>query len=745
MKIFLTILCCLIAQYQLFAQTINWEQFMAKQNMKWEQLGKDYYSGITLGNGLMGLNIYQAGDSTIRLDVGRSDVIDVRAQLMPEAGKLYTKARLPIGHFMVNVRGKILRADIQLHLYDAIATGKIFTDQGTVDIAAYVDAKHEVIHIELKDQQNRKLDWKWEQERSVSFRYMQSHPTDKPKTYPDNPPVVRKNINEFVVYHQPLLNHGGYSTVFKASKDEMLVSVGYDATASADEDLEAINSIKGFEKDINHLKNHKSWWHQYYQKSFVSLPDKRMENFYWIQLYKLASITRENKILIDLMGPWASSTPWPAIWWNLNTQLTYSPVFAANHLELTKPLFQSFKTNLQNLINNAPEKWRYNSAFIGRSSSYDLISPTNEADMVKGPFEAGNLTWMMYYYYKYYEYAGDKQLLKTEIYPLLKRSVNFLLHILYKDEQGVYHLPLSHSPEYKNAVDANYSLASLNWGLNTLISINTSQGFKDGDEAKWREVIKNLTAYPKGEDGFLIGRDVALTSSHRHYSHLLMIYPYGLVNWDHENERALILKSVNHWISMKGALQGYTYTGSASMFAQMENGDKSYALLNELFNKYIQPNTLYKESGPVIETPLAAATSIQELLLQNWNDKIRIFPAIPESWKDVSFKDLRTDGAFLISANRRNGKTNSIQINSLIGGGCIISSDITNFTVTSNKRKSLQFEQKKVGAKVEIRFSGLLANEIISVNAMDNSVKNLSVSYSHHADWYWGYNSSTIK
>ena len=365
---------------------------MAKQNMKWDRLGKDYYSGIILGNGLLGLNIYQEGDSTIRFDIGRSDVIDVRADLMPQVGKLYTKARLPIGHFLVKAAGKITGADIQLQLYDAVASGKIHTDRGVIDISAYVDANHEVIHIELKDEQKRLLNWNWKQERSVSFRYLQSYPADKPKTYPDNPPVVTKKSKEFVIYHQPLMNNGGYSTVFKQvnllGKEKMLISVGYDPTATVDEDLQAINYVNNFEKDANHLKNHKAWWHQYYQKSFISLPDKRMENFYWIQLYKLASVTRENKVLIDLMGPWASQTPWPAIWWNLNTQLTYSPVFAANHLELAKPLFKSFKTNLQHLINNAPEKWRYNSAFIGRSSSYDLISPTNEADMVKGPFES---------------------------------------------------------------------------------------------------------------------------------------------------------------------------------------------------------------------------------------------------------------------------------------------------------------------------------------------------------------------
>ncbi len=34
---------------------------------------------------------------------------------------------------------------------------------------------------------------------------------------------------------------------------------------------------------------HRAWWHAYYRKSFLSVPDARIQRFYWIQLYKTAS------------------------------------------------------------------------------------------------------------------------------------------------------------------------------------------------------------------------------------------------------------------------------------------------------------------------------------------------------------------------------------------------------------------------------------------------------------------------
>src|SRR5262249_27188351 len=73
-----------------------------------------------------------------------------------------------------------------------------------------------------------------------------------------------------------------------------------------------------------------------------------------------------------------------------------------------------------------------------------------------------------------------------------------------------------------------------------------------------------------------------------------------------------------------------------------------------------------------IETPLSAATSLQEMLLQSWGGKLRVFPAIPKSWPDVSFATLRGEGAFLVSAVRHEGKTAWVRIESLAGEPCRI-------------------------------------------------------------------------
>jgi hypothetical protein len=67
------------------------------------------------------------------------------------------------------------------------------------------------------------------------------------------------------------------------------------------------------------------------------------------------------------------------------------------------------------------------------------------------------------------------------------------------------------------------------------------------------------------------------------------------------------------------------------------------------------PTTMYAEGNPVIESPLSFATSVHDMFLQSWGGKIRVFPATPEKWGDVAFEDLRTQGAFLVSAKKQGG------------------------------------------------------------------------------------------
>ncbi|WP_443936461.1 glycosyl hydrolase family 95 catalytic domain-containing protein [Pedobacter sp. MW01-1-1] len=752
--VFLGIFLLLLTHTGLFAQNkkdrsgqINWSAFMAKQSLKWDSLSTNYYTGIILGNGLLGANVYKKDDQTIRFDIGRTDVVDQRVGLSTTTSGLYNTPRLPIGFFSLQTEGKITGSKLELDIYNAVLKGNVTTTKGSITVFCYVPSNQNVVYFKLGKTGGEKVEaLKWNPGKSISPRFLQGHVTDKPKDFFENPAAETKNIQQYTVCNQPMLNKGGYTTAYKTSFEKgvltVISSVGYDKFSGKDETEEAINNIKTFEeqKPEVRLTEHQNWWNTFYQKSFVTIPDKRIENFYWIQLYKMASATRPDKPMMDLMGPWTADTPWPAIWWNLNAQLAYSPIYTSNHLEIGESLFKALDNHTQNLINNAPEKWRSDAATIGRSSTYDLIRPISETEIASGKFESANLVWTMHNYYQYYAYSLDSSRLATKIYPLLKRAANFMVHLLVKDEKGIYHFVKSSSPEYKDAEDANYSLASLKWALTTLIDINRAHKLNDPDALRYQEIVKNLVSFPTDDTGYLIGKDVALTSSHRHYSHLMMIHPYYLVNWDQEKNRDLISKSVNHWMSMKGGLAGFSFTGSAAMYASMNDGDKALEQINALMNRFIQPNTLYRESGPVIESSLACSASIQDMLLQSWGDKIRVFPAIPADWKNIAFKDLLAEGAYQVSAIYENGATKEVQIRSLKGGFCRVLVKIADAKITSNVASVSDIITTEKPEGTVFMFD-MKPNEIVTIKSKEKAVfPSSGVSYQQNPNWSWGLN-----
>jgi alpha-L-fucosidase 2 len=117
------------------------------------------------------------------------------------------------------------------------------------------------------------------------------------------------------------------------------------------------------------------------------------------------------------------------------------------------------------------------------------------------------------------------------------------------------------------------------------------------------------------------------------------------------------------------------------MWARTRNGEKAAEALRTFATCFCLPNSFHvngDQSGTgkskftyrpfTLEGNFACAAGIQEMLLQSHNGVLRIFPAIPESWQDVSFNTMRAEGALLVSAVRAGGKTRSVKIASEKGG-----------------------------------------------------------------------------
>jgi alpha-L-fucosidase 2 len=683
--------------------TVNWETFLARHDLTWDRIPRTWDSGAFIGNGLVGSMIYAEQTNALQWDVGRSDVCD-------------RGDRIAIGRFTLTFPGPVT-GDMRLDLWNAEARGTLHSGGRDISWRSFTHTERPVTIIDLAQPKGQSpVNLAFAHEPAVAARAQFRGESIPPETMNPEPAYGETAGVQWCL--QRFKAGGGYAVAWTSHNtgDHQVFYFTVDYTADGTPTAaKAVANIQAAAASpmADLVTSHRAWWHAYYPESFLSIPDTRMESFYWIQMYKLASATRADRPAIDLMGPWFHRTPWPHIWWNLNIQLTYWPVYTANRLELGESFVRLIDDHRENLINNVPEAWRVDSAAIGRSSPYDCRRGVSGRP---GNEERGDLTWALHDYWLQYRYSGDEKLLRDGLYPMLKRSIGFYLHLLAPGADGKLHLPVSESPEYpKTASDTNYDLALLRWGLNTLLAANERLGLKDPLADKWRDTLARLTPFPIDENGFMIGAGVPFAQSHRHFSHLFALYPLHLMDPQSPADRPLLEKSLDHWQSNKSALRGYSFTGAGAMCAWLGRNNDIVKNLDQLLEFRegksgarfaAKANTMYTEAGPVIETPLACAASIHEILLQSWSMEtfgthIRVFPAVPDAWKDVSFDRLRAEGAFEVSAVRKDGRTRFVQIKSLAGAPCRVTTGLAEpITASGGREFQVRTEKDRNGARV---------------------------------------------
>ncbi len=725
---------------------VDWPNYIAQQDQVFKRVPQLWDEAPFVGNGVMGSMIFQTSDNQLTIQIGRGDVQEHRMASGKHAANnvLPDSSRLPVGYFTLDTVGKIRDCDLRLNLWDAEITGTISTDKGDFDILAFIHSERNLLVFKADaDLKGAGFTYTWHPGEAFCPRVKgkrKNGGTYRPE-YDGNPDPVITEGAALSTCVQPMRAGGQTATVWSIEEDgrtqTLLASVGH--TFPAENALELATADVEFGKKTaldNLLKTHRVWWNNFYQQSFVSLPDAKMESFLWAQHYKMAGTTKGGQLLADNQGVWMQpETGWPACWWNLNIQLAYSHMLPANHPELSEGLVNILWKYRDNLAQNVPEGMRHDSAAINTVGGQDLLSPIGDPRSSKRGLSTGNLTWALHNAYMQYRYTMDEEMLREKIYPLLTRAINYYFHFMVEGDDGMIHLPKTSSPEYGDAEDCNYDLALLRWGCQTLIDSAAILGIDDPMIPKWKDVLKRLTPYPVDETGFMIGKDVPYAKSHRHYSQLLMLYPLCMMDLDDPEQRALALKSLKHWQSYPEALAGYSYTGSSSMYSLLGDGEMAEQRMQEFFNDKLLPNTFYKEGSPVIETPPAGARSIEDMLIQSWSDKILVFPAVSAKWEDVSFANLRAEGAFLVSAVRKNGKTSFIAIESLAGAPCRVQTGI------KGRLKVIGIESAAVKD---------LGDGVVEINLPKGSTVVLSDEFYRgkfviepvrkifHEDWRWG-------
>ncbi|MBO9620721.1 MAG: glycoside hydrolase N-terminal domain-containing protein [Niabella sp.] len=436
-------------------------------------------------------------------------------------------------------------------------------------------------------------------------------------------------------------------------------------------------------------QTHVAWWRNFWEKSSISIPDPLIEKQYYLELYKLGAASRPNAPAITLQAVWTADNgslpPWKGDFHNdLNTQLSYWPVYTGNHLA-------EGESYINWLWNQRDKNKRYTKQYFGvtglNTPGVSTISGDPLGGWIQYSLSPTVVAWCAQHFYWQWKYSMDEQFLKTKAYSYIHDGATYLENIT-RLVNGVRMLPLSSSPEYNdNRIDAwftswsNFDLSLAKFLFSAAGETAAALG-KVTEARHWKEVLDQLPDYEVNETGFTVAPGQNLNTSHRHMSPYMAIYPLALLDYNNPSDQTIIKNSLQR-IEEKGtkAWCGYSFSWMASLYARAYEADKAVKQLQIFASNFCSPNSFHlngdQKGGQysnftyrpfTLEGNFAFAEGVQELLLQSRRGYIEVFPAVPASWQNVAFNNLRAEGAFVISAKKENGLAAIIKVHSEKGG-----------------------------------------------------------------------------
>lgn len=510
--------------------------------------------------------------------------------------------------------------------------------------------------------------------------------------------VVKKSGN-IITYHQPGWGNFSYdvSVCWKQIKDNSLEGT-WSVTSHGSPYSTSVSAASISKKSLlvpfnKALEIHKHWWADYWSQSSVQLPDPILQHQYDMDMYLFASASRKGNPPITLQAVWTADNgklpPWKGDYHNdLNTQLSYWPGYTANHLSESssftdwlwknKPVFEKYtKTFFKDHGLDVPGVCTLTGEPMGGWGQYSL-SPTVSC-------------WLTQYFYWQWIYSGDKNFLRQRAYPWAKAVAEHLESIAVKNKNGQWQLPISSSPEFfDNELKAwflqtsNYDISLIRWLLQTTVQMADTLHLKE-DADHWNKFLSGWPALALNpRDGaLLVAPGIPYSFSHRHFSHLMSIYPLQIIDWyKGEKDRKIMEASLNE-LKKYGPSEwmGYSYAWLACLKAMSQDGEGADSALRIFATSFCSPNSFHlngDQSGKgysdatyhpfTLEGNFAFAKGVQLMLIQQHDGVNYIFPAVPDNWKNISFANLRVPGAFLISAKKANGNITQVNINALHEG-----------------------------------------------------------------------------
>ena len=433
-----------------------------------------------------------------------------------------------------------------------------------------------------------------------------------------------------------------------------------------------------------------------------------METYFQFGRYLLIASSRPGCLPANLQGKWNpyARPPWASDYHlNINLQMNYWLAETCNLAELHQPFF-----DLIRLYQPSGKDLARRLGMKGWCMGHSTDVWGNARSMGVFPMWAATYLggqWMAFHILERYRFQCDPEFLR-ENWDILTASTEFCESYLIPDPEGTLMARPASSPEnmfFYTDSNGVKQRAALSAGT-TVEQFMILQVFRDYLEAakvlgrmddslvkRVQEILPKIYRPKVASDGRLMEWRLPFEEvwpGHRHISHVIGAYPGNVINLDTDPAmRNAVIKALEDRLAHGGAGTGWSRAWTIGMFARFSDGEKAYENFHAILAKSTLDNLWDCHPPFQIDGNFGATAALAEMLLHSHNGEIKLLPAVPSRWKNISVKGLRARGDYTVDISRAEGEPATATIHA----GKQSSGEIR--FVYRNKSQTLQIEPDK--------------------------------------------------
>ena len=509
-------------------KTRKWErQFphsLSQHDLVYGSPPEDALQGIPLGNGDMGMLIWTEGSKLVAA-VNKVDLFDD----YPEPGG--ASNHIEYDHDPTLKHGARLVVDFQMPVFDVLFLQDFKGRLSLADATVEMESKTPFINVKLNTFTSNPdrvmaLEFEIECDEAISAQAVLERFGSRPYSYwysavnrdaaigldGTQTQVIDDTIlitQELRTLHfvagaritgmkkstERLSRHSGKFTTAKADKLQFTLLITILTSENVPDPQAGVIEIldKAEKKGTPALyRAHAKDWENFWNASFLSIPNNYLENIWYLNLYHANSSCRGEYPPRFNNGIWSWNrdvSNW-VYYFHWNMQNFIWPLHTANHAELTEPYFKFRFRSLPNALAYAKNYQGHEGAFYADVA--DRLG-NNKGSRWHNETPGSQIALL---FWKHYKFTGDRRFLEEKAWPVIKEVARYYASLVEKGDDGIYRSPCSQayegSPLFEEVITDTAMIKAL---MPAAVTCAGLMGYKADEVGLWQDIGDGMNGF----------------------------------------------------------------------------------------------------------------------------------------------------------------------------------------------------------------------------------------------------------